>query len=172
MPKVQSQAPSCHLEISVEEARSLIGVSDVYQRSMGPMRHVVRLTTSRDVRGRFDFLDEESRILRSFAEAMVKEAGERPSGHARIRFTLKALIAYWGRLLSSTQTPRSRRRLSEEEIERREALAAKLTACALSLQARAAAAVEDEIGTRRPSERAWMRERLGLGDGAAASHLQ
>jgi hypothetical protein len=171
VPKDQGPPP-IHLTISVDEARSLLNVSDVHQRSMGPMRHVVRFTSSREVRGRFAFLDEESKVLRAFAQSMVTQARERESGSARIRFTPRSLIAFWGRLLSSTQSPRSRRHLSAEELERRQALATKLEEAARALGRRDSSVLEEEIAGRRPAEQAWMRERLSPPDQAAGSRLE
>jgi hypothetical protein len=76
--------------------------------------------------------------------------------------TYRALIAFWGRLLASLNTPRSRRRLSQAEVERRQALAAKLEEAADNLARRNRARLEAELQTRRPVEEIWMRDRLGL----------
>jgi hypothetical protein len=156
----QSRLPSTHIELTSEDLRILVAVSDLYQRSMGPMRHLVRLTASGEMRGRLRFVAEESAILQRFAAAMLADAEAGGKERARVPFTVPAAIAFWGRLLASLQSSRSRRRLTADEIQRREALAQKLEDVVRRLRAANMRAVDAEIATRRPVEQDWMRSRL------------
>jgi hypothetical protein len=162
MPRGQkgSRPPHTAIDLTTDELQCLVAVSDYYQRSWGPMRHLVRLTTAPEMRTRLRFLSDESRVLRSFAQAKLAEAGEEPDVPTRVEFTPAALIAFWGRILSSLQSTRSRRRLKASEIALRETLAGKLEAAARSLRARHGDLVDAAIDARRPVEQAWMHERL------------
>jgi hypothetical protein len=160
------------LPLSADELSCLVSVSDFHQRSMGVMRHVVRLTSSSEMRDRLRFVDEESKVLRAFAQAMRARAQGRNDDDTDVEFTLRAVIAFWGRLLASTLSTRSRRRLSAQEAERREVLAAKLEAAIRTRYESEPAPVEREIDTRRPVEQTWMRQRLEARPDAPRTHLQ
>jgi hypothetical protein len=79
---------------------------------------------------------------------------------ATLVLTPRALVALWGRLLSSTRTARARRRAKAQELATREALAQKLRDAALQVRAVQPDVLEEEIATRRPVEAAWMHEEL------------
>jgi len=91
---------------------------------------------------------------------MLRQAEDGSAGSLRVTFTLPALTAFWGRLLSSTHSPRSRRRLSEAECTFRGVLAGKLEAALGALREASPSLVDLEVQTRRPAEQEWMRQRL------------
>lgn len=153
---------SVSIDLSVAELDLLIALSDYYQKSMGAMRHVVRLTGSSETRQRFRFLAEESRWLRRCAEAERSLTTGEADEVRRVAFTPRTAVAFWGRLLASLHSPRSRRRLRAEEIERREALAATLRDALRRFARSRPAALAAEIDTRRPVEQDLMREALAL----------
>ena len=148
------------VNLSRREVELLAVLAPYYEKAMGPMRHVVRLTSSRETRERFRFVGEESRWLRRFAEATLQDMRSRNQETADVALTVAALIAFWGRILASLNSHRSRRRLSAEAIAERETLAAKLARSARQLWRETPEIVETELSTRRPAERAWMLETL------------
>lgn len=145
--------------LSREQVDDLVRLAGYYQRSMGAMRHVVRLTSPAPIRRRFQFVAEESRYLQAFAESVRDEMGNDPRP---TEFTPRSLVAFWGRALSSLNSKRSRRRMSADEIGRREALAEILRRSVERLWVQEPALIEGEIATRRVPEAAWMRELLSL----------
>lgn len=126
------------------------------------MRYVVWLTASSEVRSKYRFVSEESRWLKRFAQAVREDMDAAPQDSITVSLTPRSLVAFWGRLLASLNSRRSRRRLSDEEVRRREELAAKLEEAARSFATLHPAMLEEEMGTRRPAEGAWMRSKLRL----------
>jgi hypothetical protein len=159
MPKSSQErrSPSTvRIFLSAKEIEDLVELAQYYQRSMGFMRHVVRITSPRPIRHRFDFVAEESRLLRAFAESVRSGDG----AGRDVEFTARSLVAFWGRALSSLHSKRSRRRLSAERLAVREALADKLRRATEKLWLKDAAGVSGEMATRRAPEVSWMREEL------------
>jgi hypothetical protein len=113
---------------------------------------------------RFRFVADESDVLEQLAYSVWHEMEESGEESREVELLLRALIAYWGRALSALDSKRLRRKLSPAEIETRERLAAKLEDAARAALRRYRATLEEEIGTRRPIEAAWMRDRLGLNE--------
>ena len=146
--------------MSREEVLLLKRIAPYYQKAMGPMRVVVRLAAPRDVRTKYRFIVQESEWLRKFVEAVLEDMEGEDAEEFVVRLTPRALIAFWGRLLSSLNSRRSRRRLSARELEGRSALSAKLEATAREMWDRDRGDIEREIATRKRSEAEWMRERL------------
>jgi hypothetical protein len=142
-----------------QQVDDLVRLAGYYQRSMGVMRHVVRLTSPGPIRRRFRYVAEESRYLQAFAESLRAEMTDDAQS---LEFTPRSLVAFWGRALSSLDSRRSRRRMSAEEIERREALTAVMRRAVERLWIKDPALTESEIATRRAPEAAWMREQLNL----------
>lgn len=160
MPK-NSQARRSPSTVSVtltaEEIEDLAQLAAYYQRSMGFMRHVVRLTSPGPIRQRFDFVAEESRWLGAFVESVRDQGAD---GTREVAFTPRSLVAFWGRALSSLNSKRSRRRLSAAQLAAREVLAGKLGRATEKLWLRDPGIVAGEIATRRAPEAGWMREQL------------
>lgn len=154
------RAPHVEIDLAIDELRCLVVLSDFHQRSMGFMRHVVRLTTAAEMRTRMRFIDEESKVLRAFAQSLLEDAQSDPDGTTRANMTPAALTAFWGRLLSSLNSPRSRRRLSAKEIEFREVLAARLEDAFRRLQRAHPDLAASELATRRSAEQGWIRRQL------------
>jgi hypothetical protein len=150
------------LSLTVEDVDDLVRVAGYYERSMGFMRHVVRLTSARAIRQRFRFVAEESRWLTVFAEAT---RADMRGSETEVDFTPRALIAFWGRALSSLQSKRSRRRMTPTQLAQRELLAGKLERAAARLLLDKPGVMAEELRTRRASEVTWMRERLEGGSG-------
>lgn len=146
------------VKLTRDEIDDLVQLARYYERSMGPMRHVVRLTSSGVIRRRFQFVAEESRWLAAFAESVRDEEA---ANAGEVTFTPRSLVAFWGRALSSLNSKRSRRRLSPAALERREALAEKLRRAVERLWLQQRNIAENEIATRRASEAEWMRRLLG-----------
>lgn len=121
------------------------------------------------MRSKLQFMTDESKVLRSFAETMHERMASGGQERAVIGFTLRALVAFWGRLLASLNSPRSRRKLRPEEIARREALSARIQAMIADTQVSHSQDVEIELGLRRTSEQIWMRDALGGGPAAKTS---
>lgn len=158
--KVSALPRTVRLSLTADEAASLITVADFYQKNWGPMRGVVGWTTSTEVRGRLRFIAEESTILKKFMQAAYERGFADGKNQATVDFTPRALIALWGRLLASLNSPRGRRKLSQEEVARREGLVVKFQETVASLRIRHAQAVKEEIRTRRTAEQAWMMSAL------------
>lgn len=151
------------LSLTVEDVEDLVRVAGYYERSMGFMRHVVRLTSARAIRQRFRFVAEESRWLSAFAEAT---RADMHGSETDVEFTPRALIAFWGRALSSLKSKRSRRRMSPAQLAQRQLLAGKLERAAARLLLDKPEVMAEELHTRRASEVTWMRERLEGGSEA------
>jgi hypothetical protein len=133
-----------------------------YYLSMRPVRFIIRFTAPMEMRARIKFISEESKWLRRFARSTRDRFRADGTGEADVAFTVRASIAFWGRLLASLNTPRSRRKLSAREVERRQALASKFQAALGPAARNHRKLLEAELATRRPIEQVWMRERLGL----------
>jgi hypothetical protein len=162
MPKKRTHPfPTVPVTLSREEVDDLVRLSGYYQRSMGVMRHIVRLTAGGPTRRRFKFVAEESKYLLAFAESVRSEM---TAETIDAQFTPRTLVAFWGRALSSLNSKRSRRRLSAVDIERREILSDKFRRAVERLWLKDPELAEAEIATRRTTESDWMREALSLTD--------
>lgn len=146
--------------LSPDEIHTLARLAHYYQRSMGPMRYVVRLTASAEVRAKYRFIAEESRWLQKFIESVPVESVA-ADGEIAAEFASRTVIAYWGRVLSSLRSKRARRRMKPEDVVLRERLAEKLRAAAGELEIRWPGSLESDLLTRRPDEASWMRDGLG-----------
>jgi hypothetical protein len=160
-----TKPPQALVDLSIGELETLGAVANYYEKSMGPMRYLVRLTASSEVKTKLRFVTEESLWLRRFSEATYQDMQAAGQENAQIALTPRALIAFWGRLLASLNSRRSRRRLSAEQVKEREGLAQKLQDAACLLSERDPDLLEQELRTRRPVEAAWMREKLGSPSG-------
>lgn len=158
-PRNRAQPHEVVVHLSPDELETLRKLAHYYQRSMGPMRHIVRLTASAEVRAKYRFIREESRWLQKFVESMPVDLAAQ-TGEISAEFASRAVIAYWGRVLSSLRSKRARRRMKPEEVAIRESLSEKLGAAARELEARWPHSLESDLATRRPDEASWMREQL------------
>jgi hypothetical protein len=156
------------VQLSAQDVETLRDLAHYYERSMGRFRFLVRATSRADVRSRFRFVAQESTILHDYAQALLREMTDKNMESMAVEMAPKALVAFWGRLLASLTARRSRRRLSSEDIERREALSDKLAEAAARAPRRDRESLERELATRRPVEAAWMRERLERQRGGAS----
>lgn len=148
------------VHLDLEDVQTLRDLAHYYERSMGRFRLIVRATSRAEVRSRFRFVAQESEVLQEYADALLREMTEQQLESMAVELAPRALVAFWGRILASLGSRRSRRRLSSAEIERREALSEKLAEAAARANKRDRAALERELATRRPIEATWIRERL------------
>lgn len=152
------------IHLTGAEVETLVRLANYYEKSMGPMRHLVRLVAPAEVKTKYRFVAEESKWLRRFAETTREDMQRAGQTSADVTLTPRALVAFWGRVLASLHSRRSRRRLSAEQVQEREELAAKLQNAARTLSKRNAALLEQELQTRRPIEAGWMREQVRTPD--------
>ena len=150
------------IELTRDEVWTLRDLAHFYERSMGPFRLIIRATSRSEIRRRLRFVADESAVLSDFAEATHQEMVDGELDITAVPLTPRALVAFWGRVLASLNSRRSRRRLSESQIEQREILSGKLADGVLLLARRNRRQIENEISTRRPIEGDWMREQLRL----------
>jgi hypothetical protein len=156
-----SPLPSARVRISQRDVDSLVRVADLYM-TLRPLRFLMRLTAPPSIRARIRYVSDESRWLKRLAReirASMRASGEEDRDEP---FTIPALVGYWGRLLASVNTPRTRRRLSRKELEVRQSLIARFQEALSSLLDRNRRQIEDQLQTRRPAEEIWMRDRLDL----------
>lgn len=147
--------------LSGDELATLELVAEYYDRAWGRFRHVVRLLSGRQTRERFRRVSREGGVLLRFVQAERARQRQTPTrGLETVEFTPLALVAFWGRLLSSLASRRSRRKLASEELSRRESLAELFTEAARALRRTDAPTLEAAIASRRLTEQSWMRARL------------
>ena len=158
-----SRTSSALISLTVPEIEILVRIARYYQKAMGPARLVVRFIAPRDIRVRYQFIAEESRILERFAASTYEEATQADAYEIEAALTPRAVVAFWGRLLASLHSRRSRRRLSADQIAAREALVEKLESAAVRLWLAERDVLERELLTRKPLEAEWMREKLTVG---------
>jgi hypothetical protein len=153
--------PSIAVRLSQRDLDSLVRVSDLYMTAR-PFRFVVRMTAPSQIRARFRFVGDESKWLKRLAKET--RAGMREDGRDErdVPLTIPTLVGYWGRLLTSLNTPRHRRRLSGSEYDVRHSMLPRFQDALGSLLVHHRRRIEDQLATRRPAEEIWMRERLGL----------
>jgi hypothetical protein len=156
----QRPAQTVRVLISLDEIDTLMRLSSYYGRALGFVRRVIQLASSGEMRAKARFVQEESYWLRRFAEANRDRMEAGGDTESPIDFTTRSLVAFYGRTLGSLNVPRSRRRLSPGEIKQREALAEKLHAALMKLNATDHELVMEELQTRRLRERGWIEEAL------------
>jgi hypothetical protein len=159
---VTKRPPVVRVRLTLEEVRALQQLAHVYDKSAAPIRFLVRSTSSREMRSKFSFVAEESAILEQLARSIRLEMEEAGEESREVELMLRALIAFWGRVLAALDNKRILRKLSEPEIEARRQLATKLEDAARTAARRSRAELEGEIKSRRPVEAERMRERLGF----------
>jgi hypothetical protein len=157
----RSTQPSTSIHLTLREIRILVRLANYYL-SIRPLRFLMRFTAPRDIRSRIRFIAEESAALKAVAEAARDSMRDAGLQEGPVTFTLPTLIGFWGRTLASINTPRSRRKLSQDEYDARTALAHHLEEATRSLLKKSRWQIEDQLETRRPVEQVWMRERLNL----------
>jgi len=145
------------MELNEQELVVLGRVTHYYERSMGVTRHLVRLTARGDVKDKFRFIVDESLWLERAVEQARGTISQSDSSTVTVTFTPRAIVALWGRLLSSVNTPRSRRKLRREDVRAREMLSEKLGLSLRALEDLDPALVRAEVATRRTREVEWMR---------------
>jgi len=126
---------------------------------MGRIRYLVVWTSGRSVRKKYRFIVQESTRLESVAAGVLDEL-EGLGGRGRVSLKVSDSVAFWGRVLSSLRTRRSRRKLSTEEIGRREALSEQFQTVLAPLQRSGNVVLVEALRTRRPKEVEWMTELL------------
>jgi hypothetical protein len=158
--KLSRPAALVPLDLAIDEAELLIRIADYYLQSMGPSRWLVQITAGPETRSRFRFVADESVLLKELGTSVRQELLDSGESHATVSLTARSAVAFWGRILASLRSPRSRRKLSSEEVMAREALSGKLGSALLSLARTRRDLLEEELATRRATEAAWMRSEL------------
>jgi hypothetical protein len=148
------------IRLSLDEVLTLIQLSSYYGRMLGAVRRIIQMVSPGEMRAKSKFVQEEAYWLRRFAEAQRDRMKSQGETESVIDFTPKALVAFYGRTLASLNVPRTRRRLSPEKIEAREALAEKLRSALVNRRSDNQALVDAEVQTRRLREREWIVEKL------------
>ncbi len=146
--------------LSRSEIELLVKLAHFYERSMGPMRYLVRLTAGSEVRAKYRFIAQESRWLERFIASGLSEQSTTSQKEIDLEFSYRAVIAFWGRVLSSLNSRRSRRRLKGQRRIEREELERKFRRTAREIERASPGQLEREFETRRPVEVDWMREAL------------
>ena len=162
MPRSPSPTvPTAQVHLSRRDLDTLVRVADLYM-TVRPLRLIVRFASPRGVRARFRYVGDESRWLKRLARDLRTDLRSAGQAERDVPLTIPALVGYWGRLLASVNTPRTRRRLSKSELEVRQGLIPRFQAALASLLGRHRPQIEAQLQTRRATEEIWMRDRLGL----------
>src|SRR5436305_14730151 len=85
------------LDMTLDDVDLLIFLAHFYNRSMRPVRFMVRVVSPGDIRARYDFIAEESMWLRRFAEAARFEMEDSGDESVTVRLTPRSLVARRGR---------------------------------------------------------------------------
>jgi len=152
--------PSPTLGMTAPEIDLLITLANYYEKAMGPTRHLVRLTAPKEVKLKYRFLKEESEWLRLFAESARDRLRDSGADEIPVAFTVRAIVAFWGRILSNLNSARSRRRLARDAVQARERMAARLQQIVVDLRATLPDLIAQEISSRRSREVPWMQQAL------------
>lgn len=143
-----------------DEVADLMALARHYEKTMGISRHFVRFASGTEMRSRFHFVVEESKVLEQFASATLAGMDASDDEIREVGITPRALIAFWGRALSSLDSSRSRRKLSPSRLTLRTGLEEKLREAVTRLHREVPVQIDAEIETRRTREATWMKERL------------
>ncbi len=152
--------PSPTLDLTAHELALLIKLANYYEKAMGPTRHLVRLTAPKEVKLKYRFLKEESEWLRLFAESARDRLRDSGADEIPVAFTVRAVVAFWGRILSNLNSTRSRRRLARDAVQARERMAVRLQQTVVELSATHPDLIAQEILSRRSREVPWMQQAL------------
>jgi len=152
--------PSPTLDMTAHEIDLLIKLANYYEKAMGPTRHLVRLTAPKEVKLKYRFLKEESEWLRLFAESARDRLRVSGADEIPVIFTVRAVVAFWGRILSNLNSTRSRRRLARDAVQARERMAVRLQQTVVELRATHPDLIAQEILSRRSREVPWMQQAL------------
>ncbi len=147
------------LRLSQDEIDILIKLSAYYGRVLSSIRRLIEVCSTGEMREKARFVREESYWLRQFTKSSRDSTKER-ADCAEVKCTARTLVALYGRLLANLNVPRTRRRLSGQQIEAREVLGEKMLRALVALQTKDNELVRREIATRRPRENAWITEKL------------
>jgi len=158
--KPGNRQPSPTLTMTAHEIDLLIKLANYYEKAMGPTRHLVRLTAPKAVKLKYRFLKEESEWLRLFAESARDRLRDSEDDEVAIAFTVRTVVAFWGRLLSNLNSTRSRRRLTRDAVQARERMASRLQQAIVDLRTTHPDLIAQEILSRRSREVPWMQEAL------------
>ena len=156
------------IELTREEVADLVRLARHYEKTMGVSRFFVRFISGAEMKSRFRFVEEESAVLEQFARSVLTNMEGKGQDSRKVTITPRALLAFWGRALSSLQSSRSRRRLSPARLALRTTLEGKLQDAVTALHRESPAVVDAEVSTRRERETRWMQERLASREASAA----
>ena len=158
MTLVERSPVVIQLDLDLTELDALQAVAHHYESVMGVARHLVVATAPSGIKRRYRYIVQESLGL----EQKVSEWRDALAiGHSdAVEVSIVDAVAFWGRLLSSLNTKRSRRRLSRPMISTHEALAEKIGTAVTQAHRVESVQTDAAIAGRRRREREWMLERL------------
>jgi hypothetical protein len=151
-----ARVPDVDLELSRSDVEALLAVAHHYERVMGLARHIVVATSPGRIKRRYRYIVAESDALARRAEEWLTRFDEAADPAVLVRVPISDVVALWGRVLSSLNTKRSRRKLSKAMIADQEHASSLLEVALASLWADNHGDVASEIETRRGREREWM----------------
>lgn len=159
-PNTELRQHTVSMSLSDVEVRVLEQIAHFHEKSLGPTRWFVRLTAPADVKEKYRFIVQEGKWLERFAASTRGKLVDSENDETVAEFTPRALVAFWGRLLASLNSPRARRKLKQHDIAVYERMAQRFEAVVSDERTRRDQVIDDEIGTRRLREQAWMIEAL------------
>ena len=146
------------IPLSREDLQSLSAVVHHYEDVTGFFRHVVVATSKQKIKRRYRYIVHESNALEALVEDLIHRMGSAQELQAQM--PLQDLVAFWGRLLSSLKTKRTRRRISSEEAALRERLTVRFSDVVCCLWLERSEVVRRAIDTRRRREVEWMMQAI------------
>lgn len=159
-PNTELSQHTVSMSLSGVEVRVLERIARFHEKSMGPTRWFVRLTAPAEVKEKYRFIVQEGKWLERFAASTKEKLVDRENVETVAEFTPRALVAFWGRLLASLNSPRARRKLKQHDIALYERMARRFERVVADERTRWGQLIDDEIGTRRLREQGWMIEAL------------
>lgn len=141
------------LRLTQPQAQALLDVSHHYEDVMGVSRHIVVWTSPRQIRRKYRYIVQESEQLERVARTIQ---GETVAGREEFEITLEQALAFWGRILSSLDSRRSRRRLAAQDVSVREELSQMFGRIVRGLWDTTEPLVREAINRRRRRESGWM----------------
>lgn len=128
---------------------------------MGFVRHIVVATSPARIKRRYRYIVRESKALEETARSLSRNISLESAEKVRIDLKLNDAVAFWGRVLSNLRTRRSRRKLSDAQVDVREHLEYVIATAIAAEWVNNEEAVREAIATRRQREAEWMLNELG-----------
>lgn len=118
-------------------------------------------TSPARIKRRYRYIVRESKALEETARSLSRNISLESAEKVRIDLKLNDAVAFWGRVLSNLRTRRSRRKLSDAQVDVREHLEYVIATAIAAEWVNNEEAVREAIATRRQREAEWMLNELG-----------